>query len=87
MRALRRDAVFFLITPRFAALSIALNAALNCSAALVLSVFEIFSTFLIMSRMFFLRESLVFFFLIDPRRAFFADVVIGMGSKWLVVSR
>ena len=84
-RAFLREAVFFLMTPRFAALSIALYAAESFSfprsgAAFSWSVFESVFTALLSA---FFRRILKTRFLSDARCAFFADVVIAISMSSL----
>jgi len=71
-------ALFFLMTPFFAALSIALNAEDSILLAASLSFFTVFSIFLITSFIAFLRWSFMAFLRKDWRIAFLADFVIGI---------
>jgi hypothetical protein len=77
-----REAVFFLITPVFAALSIALNAAArDCSASLFWPAVMNPRTVLVVEVSARLRRTLNTCFLRDARCAFFAEDVIAMCSK------
>ena len=74
-----RAAVFFLITPRFAALSIALYASgSNPIASFLFFASKSFCTSFIDSRMARRRLSLKTRFFREVRSAFFADEVIGI---------
>ena len=78
-RAFLRFAVFFLMTPVLAALSIEANAReSNAAFAVASAVFAFFSTDLTESFIAFVRRSLTIFLRADPRIAFFADCVIGI---------
>ena len=74
-----RAAVFFLITPRFAALSIALYACdISFSASLTSPAKESLLIFLRISRMVRRRLSLKTRLRLDARSVFFAPLVIGI---------
>src|SRR5690606_7361453 len=75
-----RDAVFFLMSPRFAALSIALYASESFACAALASVVTSSRVSLIVALRVRERRRLNTCLRFEPRRAFFADWMIGMGN-------